>query len=162
MPASTTLPSMSSIEIAPQPTRQQLAAVDRTAPGKVTGRLKRALDAMVWTGINRNDAAQGAGLTDHSLYVALRRPHVKAYYLAECEVLRLSGRARRIHRLEAMVEQDENKQAVINAARALDNLSDEQVNSAARVQSPGFIIQVIGDVRVAQQPAPSATPLLEE
>jgi hypothetical protein len=29
-------------------TRQAIAARDRSLPGKVTGRLKRVLDAMVW------------------------------------------------------------------------------------------------------------------
>lgn len=136
---------MTDLAITDQPTRQQLAAQDRSLPGKVTGRLKRALDAMVWQGLKRAEAAQAAGLTDHSLYTALRRPHVKGYYLSECEVLRLSGRARRIHRLEQMVEQDDNKQAVINAARALDYQSDEQVTRGGQLAQPGFIIQVINN-----------------
>jgi len=62
--------AMSSTETS-QPTRQQLAAQGRSAPGKVTGRLKIALDAMVWRGMKRAEAAALAGLKEQSLYVAL-------------------------------------------------------------------------------------------
>lgn len=147
-----------------QPSHQALAAQGRSAPGKVTGRLRKAIDAMVWQGARRAEAAAIAGLTDHSLRSALRKPHVKAAYLSECEVLRLSGRARRIHRLEAMVEQDDNKAAVINAALALDRIGEEQQLAArSTLQAPGFMIQVI-----VQQPSPmphmqsnEAKPLIE-
>lgn len=127
-----------------QPSRQQLAAVDRSAPLKCTGKVKTAIDSMVWQGLRRDDAALAAGLTSHGLREALRKSHVKAYYNEQCEVLRLSGRARRIHRLEAMVEQDENKQAVINAVRALDHIDEAQQSAAGRTQMPGFVI-VIGN-----------------
>lgn len=134
---------MQSVTVSPQPTRQALEAKDRSLPGKVTGRIKRAIDAMVWQGARRDEAARIASLTDHSLRAALKKPHVKAYYLAECEVLRTSGRARRIHRLEAMVEQDDNKAAVINAALALDRIDAIEQSRTSQHQTPGFIIQVI-------------------
>jgi hypothetical protein len=38
------------------PTTPAEAAQDRSAPGKVTGRLKRALDAMIWQAMKRADA----------------------------------------------------------------------------------------------------------
>jgi hypothetical protein len=116
----------------------------------VTRKVKAAIDAMVWEGLKRADAAAKGQLTDHSLYVALTRPHVKQYYMQQCEVLRLSGRARRIHRLETISEQDDNKQAAVNAIRALDQIPDaDQVAGAARA-TPGVTI-IIGQT-------PSHTP----
>lgn len=107
----------------------------------VTGKNRAAIDAMVWQGLKRSDAAQSAGLTDHALYVALTKPHVKAYYLAQCEVLRLSGKARRIHRLNDMVEQDDNKAAVINAALALERMGDgESTAGSTASRTPGVVI----------------------
>ncbi len=75
-----------------QPSRQALAAKDRSLPGKVTGRLKRAIDLMVWEAASRSDAAKTVGMTDHSMRQALKRPHVMAYYTGELGVRRASGR----------------------------------------------------------------------
>lgn len=106
------------------------------------GKLRVALDLMVWEGLPRKEAAAKAGMTEHGLYKALRKPPVRAAYLAECEVLRTSGRARRIHRLEEMVEQNDNKAAVINAALALDRI-DAVEQSTARSTTPGLTIVVV-------------------
>lgn len=106
---------------------------------------------MVWLGLNRKQAAEHAGMTDNGLYIALRKPNVKALYASECEVLRLSGRARRIHRLEEMVEQDDNKAAVVNAALALERLGETEETSARRgaAAMPGFTIQLIQYIQQA-------------
>lgn len=146
-----------------QPTRQQLAAQGRSAPGKVTGKLRKALDAMVWEGLPRKEAAAKAGLTEHGLYKALRKPPVRAAYLAECEVLRTSGRARRIHRLEEMVEQNDNKAAVVNASIALDRDMGVDESAGARMQAPGFVIVVnTGTSVTAHQHGNDAKPLIEQ
>jgi len=139
-----TLPALS----APLPTK---SAAKPAKPLKVTGKNKVALDLMVWEGLKRSEAAEKAGLTDHSLYVALTKPHVKAYYIQQCEVLRTSGRARRIHRLEQMQEQDDNKAAVVNAILALERLGDSQVTGAAgQSATPGVIIQILTQAPVQQ------------
>jgi hypothetical protein len=124
------------------PSRQALAAQNRSLPGRVTGRLRKAIDAMVWDAASRPEAAQIAGMTDHSLRQALRRPHVMAFYRGECEVLRMSGRARRIHRLGEVVEQKENKMAVVQAAKALEQIVDEQAARGAGVQRAGLVIVI--------------------
>jgi len=118
-------------------------------------RIRTAIDRMVWHGMTRAAAAEAAGLKDNSLYVALRRPEVKSYYLSECEVLRTSGRARRIHRLEQMVEQDDNKQAVVNAVRALELMGDDEGMAANRANSlPGLQIVVVQTGTPLTQPQP--------
>lgn len=118
---------------------------------RMTRRVQHCIDLMVWDGLKRDDAAEKAGMKANSLYVALRKPDVRAYYLSECEVLRTSGRARRIHRLEQMAEQDDNKQAAVNAIRALDNISDEQQASIGASRSPGFQIVIVNS---QSQPKP--------
>ena len=59
-----------------EPTRQAIEAKGRAAPGRVTGKLKIAIERLVWFGDKRADAATAAGLTDHGLRSALRKPHV--------------------------------------------------------------------------------------
>ena len=125
------------------PTRQAIAARNRSLPGRVTGRLHRAIEAMVWEGASRKEAAERAGLSDHGLRQALRRPHVLAHYRAECEVLRASGRAKRLHRLEELAQQDENRNAAVAAIKTAEQLGDEQAATGARRQLPGLIIQIV-------------------
>jgi hypothetical protein len=137
-----------------QPTRQAIAARDRSGKGMVTGRLKRALDEMVWAGARRTDAATIAGMTDHSLRSALKKPHVKAYYLMELGVLRESTRAKVHHRLEALADQDEHKAAAVKACQIL--IADDPVYDNRRagiVSSPGLIIQVLNIPAPPRDPA---------
>src|ERR1043165_1664625 len=50
-----------------QPTRQAIAAKERSGKLTVTGKLKVALDEMLFKGSRRADAAAAAGMTDHGL-----------------------------------------------------------------------------------------------
>lgn len=44
-----------------------------------------------------------------------------------------------------MVEQDENKQAVINAIRALDQIDEVQQSRSNAPQLPGLVVQIINN-----------------
>jgi hypothetical protein len=124
-------------------TRQAIAARDRSLPGRVTGKLYKAVAAMVWEGASRKEAAQVAGLSDHGLRQALRRPHVLAHYLSECEVLRVSGRAKRLHRLEELAEQNTNMNAAVAAIKTAELMPDDPVKRGGAVASPGIVIRVV-------------------
>jgi hypothetical protein len=129
-----------------KPSRQALAIPGRSAPGKVTGKLKVAIETMVWSGACRADAAKIAGLTDHSLRTALKKPHVKQAYLAELEVLRLSARARAFHRLIELSEQNDNRGAAVAAVRTMVlEGQDEAQRGFGVTQSPGLTIQIVTD-----------------
>lgn len=119
--------------------------IERSKPGKITGRLRKALDAMVWQALARDDAAKAAGLTPHALYCALRKPHVRAAYLAECEVLRTSGRAKRLHRLDELAMQSTNLNAAVAAIKVAEGLGDDQAaTNRTGATIPGVTI-IIGD-----------------
>lgn len=138
-----------------QPTRQAVAVVDRSARGRVTGKLRRAIEAMVWDAARRPEAAASAGLTDHSLRSALKKPHVAAYYRAECEHRRNSGRARRIQRLEEIADQSVNLNAAVAAIKTAETLGEGSDVSGARgaaAQSPGFIINIVNAPSTQPQP----------
>ncbi|MCK1718874.1 hypothetical protein [Bradyrhizobium sp. 141] len=135
-----TVPAVATASIPDQPRKQARIL-------KITRKVRDAISLMVWEGLKRDDAAQRVGMKDNSLYVALRKPDVRAFYLSECEVLRTSGRARRLHRLEQMSEQDDNKQAAVNAILALERLapSDEAaVGRAASMPGLQIVIQTNG------------------
>ena len=126
------------------PTRQAIAAKNRSAPGKVTGRLHAAIMEMVWKGSSRAEAAAAAQMTDHSLRQAFRRPHVKAFYLRELGTLRSSERAKTFHRLCEIRDQDENRNAAVSAAKLLEALEAETTaHPIYGPTMPGLTIQII-------------------
>jgi len=99
---------------------------------------------MVWQGLKRAEAAQQADLKEHSLYVALRLPHVKAYYAEQLEVLRTSERARNIHRAIAIRDAANNMPAM-HAIKWLEGEQDQSVSSGRGgvAQSPGVTFVIV-------------------
>lgn len=122
------------------PTRQAIAAKDRSGKLTVSGKLKVAIDAMLYEGARRADAAASAGLTDHAVRAALRKPHVLAYYNAGLVVLRESERARNIHRLIEIRDKAENMPAV-QAIRDLE-LTPDQARAGDRGPRAGWMIDL--------------------
>jgi hypothetical protein len=142
-------------------TRQAIEAVNRSGRNKVTGKLRIALTQMVWAGSRRADAAREAGMSNHGLREALKKPHVKAYYLAELGTLRESERAKTFHRLCDLRDQDENKNAAVAAAKALEQIADEAVvRNAGVTATPGVVIKMVTLVQ-AQSPAQPPTLTIE-
>jgi hypothetical protein len=115
------------------PTRQAAAIPGRSARNKVTGKLKTALDLMVWENLRRKEAAEKAGLADASLRFAFRKPHVMAYYHAELAALRNNLRAHNVHRLDKIADGSANDMAKVAAVKALEIIADQ----ADEKQRPG-------------------------
>jgi hypothetical protein len=113
---------------------------------RIGGRLKQALDLMVWGDGERryfpdNEAAAIAGLNVISIRNALHKPHVLAYYKQQREVLRARESPANIHRLIEIRDFAPNLPA-IHAIRLLEQIGDEQTNKP-NIPSPGISIRVI-------------------
>lgn len=122
---------------------------------RVTARVRAAIEAMVWQGLQRADAARAAELAEHSLYQALRRPPVKALYLSELQALRDSERARSFHTLVEVRDQTDNQMARVQAVKAM--YPDEQVlggRADANTSVPGVVVRIIN---LVQQTEPIST-----
>jgi hypothetical protein len=120
--------------------KQAIEAQNRSGKLVVSGRLKSAIDRMVWNGDHRGAAATHAGMTDHGVREALRKPHVKAYYREQLEMLRLSERPRNIHRL-AEIRDAANNMPAVNAIKLLEQIDDD-APAAGRQTVPGLVIYV--------------------
>jgi hypothetical protein len=118
------------------PTRQAAAIDGRSRRGAVTGKLKAALEFMVWEGLKYQDAATKAGLAASSVRFALRKPHVLQHYNAELAALRTSARALNFHRLDKIADDSKNDMARVAAVKALELISDQ----ADERQRPGAAI----------------------
>jgi hypothetical protein len=126
------------------PTRQAAAIEGRSARNRVTGKLKIAIEAMIWEGLPRAEAAAKAGMVDSSLRFALRKPHVLAHHNAELAALRTSLRARNAHRLNTIAQESPNHMASVAAIKTLEGLAEasEQHLTAAPQQTPGLTIVI--------------------
>lgn len=128
---------------------------------RVTGKNKAAIDAMVWEGLKRSEAAAKAGLKDHALYVALTKPHVKAYYSQQLEVLRTSERARNIHTLAEVRDQTANQMARVQAVKALEQIDDGEQAARGSQTLPGLQIVIVqAGPLIAQQAHIDDKPLI--
>ena len=123
-------------------TRQSQAIDGRSLPLKVTGKLRIAIEQMVWHGARRQDAAERAGLKDHSLRAALRKGHVMAHYHAELGVLRESTRAKNFHRLDGIAEDSPNAMAKVAAIKVMEAISEPLASVAAGQSLAGWVIDI--------------------
>lgn len=139
-------------ELPAAPTRQALAIEGRSGKGVVSGKLKTALDLMIWEGIKRDDAAAKAGLKDHSLKVALRKPHVLSYFNGELAALRQSLKAKNIHRLDGIADASPNQMAKVQAIRTLEQLTEHADQRPGGGSAPPAGLTIV----VVQPPAPLA------
>jgi hypothetical protein len=148
------------------PTRQAAAIPGRSAGNKVTGKLKVALDLMVWSGEKRADAAEKAGLADASLRGALRKPHVLQHYNAELAALRTSLRAKNVHRLDSIADKSKNDMAKVAAIKTMEVIADQadEKQRPGTALLPGLQIVIVNGTSApkvigpAPFPAPAAIP----
>ena len=119
------------------------AVVGRSKRLQVTGKLKVAIEAMVFKAMPRAKAADYAGLSEQAVYAALRKPHVLAFYDQLLEVLRTSERARNLHALYEVRDQTANQNARVAAVRTLERQLDEEDAPGTRQAVPGFVINVV-------------------
>lgn len=146
------LPRMST-PLATELTQRQIGRREASKPAKVTGRLKRALDLMVWDGKRDNDAAVETGMTVTAIRLALQRPHVRAYFREQMDVFRARESPRNIHRL-CEIRDAANNMPAVNAVKALEQLGDGANGNSAggAMRSPGITIVVQGNAEVRETP----------
>lgn len=118
---------------------------------RITGKVRTAIEAMVWDGLPRAQAAEKAGISEHGLYKALRKPPVKAFYLSELEVLRTSERAANIHALREVRDAKSNQMATVAAVKVLEQLTDQASERGAAGATPGVVVQIVNQLTAGHQ-----------
>ena len=119
----------------------------RSAPRRVTGRLKHALDLMIWGGddgmpVEWEEAAKRAGLRTRTLRLAIQKPHVRVYLNKQRRAFLGAISAKNISRAAAIRDQDANRMAALGAIKFLEDGGDSS-RSAGPVRTPGICIQII-------------------
>jgi hypothetical protein len=126
-----------------EPSRQAIAAKDRSGKLTVSGKLKIAIDLML-EGSRRDDAAKQAGMTPHGLREAMKKAHVRGYFNSGLQVMRESERARNVLALATVRDTSSNDMARVSAAKALEQIADPTLpggSGGGRARS-GWVIDV--------------------
>lgn len=156
MQATTSKP-MTSTDIAP--TAPTVPTHKRTGkPLKVAGKVSELLDKMIETGLRYPDAAAAIGMHVRAARKALDQPHVLNELRRRKQVFRDGICAGNILRLAEIRDQDDNKQAAVNAIKALEQLDDEPTTSSHRDRAPGVVIYIGSDLH--QQRTIEVKPLI--
>ena len=119
---------------------------------KLTPKQRIAIEAMVFEGQERRQAAKTANLSDEAIRVALTKPHVLAY-LNECqEVLRTSLRPRALHKMGKLLNakteriQFESAKYLDGMDRPSHTIGAQQINvnvqNNVNVETPGYVIKL--------------------
>lgn len=95
--------------------------------------------------LGRDQAAEAVGLARHSLYLALRHPHVRARLRELEEVLRTSERPRAFGRIVELAHGAESEKVSLDASKfiASDGRSDAGVTVNVGIQvQPGYLVRL--------------------
>lgn len=122
--------------------------LERSAPGRVTGRLKAALDAMLWENLTDNEAASKFKITVTAIRLALKRPHVARYLREQRQVLHARELGRNSQALIKIRDESANAMAQVAAVREIERIADGETQHPRTPQAPGFVI-------IVQQPGPA-------
>ena len=122
--------------------RRSDAALNRSPKNSVGGRLKKAIDAMVWTNATDSEAATQFKISVTAIRLALKKPHVRLYLKEQREVLHARELARNSHALIAVRDQTGNPMARVAAVRQLEHVVEAE-SAHPHVTTPGICIQII-------------------
>jgi hypothetical protein len=123
---------------------------------KVKGKLREAIDLIVFEGADLQTASSKSGLTSYTLRQAFARPHVIAHLKARREVLRESLCGSNILRL-GQIRDAANNMPAIQAIRDLEGIGERQHSAASGASaSVGLTIRIIN--QSASQPMIDVTP----
>lgn len=141
------------------PAAQKAAALlskqDKKEP-VVGEKTKAAIEAMVFEGKHRKEAAADAGMVDESLRQMLLKPHV-LLYLNQCmEVLRTSERPRSLLKVVQLRDKAGSERVQLDAAKYIDGMdrgahqvgatvvNNTLINNTVNV-TPGYVLDLRPD-----------------
>jgi hypothetical protein len=111
---------------------------------RVTPKVRKAIQLMVWEGMQIVEAAKQVGLTGQAMRLAIEKPAVLAALKREKQVLRESVSARNIHRLREIRDAADNMPA-IQAIRTLEQLGEETHTASGLTPSQGITIRIVNE-----------------
>jgi hypothetical protein len=117
--------------------------------GRLTPKVRTAIEEIVFRGRNREEAATIAGIQPDSLYRALRRPEVLSYRTLLMEVLRSGASARTLSKIENLMDTATSEHVRLQAAQwlagidGISPLARQEIEHRHVGTAPGLTINLI-------------------
>lgn len=143
---------------APARTSDNLPAEQRPSkPRRVSGRLKAALDAIVYEALEMDEAAKRVGMTTRNIRQAMQRPWVIAYIRQARALLVHELAAGNPRHLQTMRSSSPNGMVRLGAARVIEEIAGGGVNRGTTVNvgvnvAAGYILDL------SERPRPEPSP----
>jgi hypothetical protein len=113
----------------PTTTGKSAKQADKSPKNGIGGRLKTALDDMVWNGTPWEQAARKANLTVRSMRMSMQKGHVLRYIRDQRGVVLAQESSRNLARLVELRDQDENRNAAVASARTIENMANDALGT---------------------------------
>lgn len=104
-------------------------------------RQRQFVELMVWSGLSHTGAAEKLRVPPRTARWWMRHAAILRAIQVENQVLRASARARNIHRLEELRDQNRNLAAAVAAARVIEDMGSEE-GTRPPGQTVGWIIAI--------------------
>lgn len=158
-------PSKQTVQSVAHRAQKAAASIRKEKKEIVVGaKTKAAIEAMVFEGKLRRQAAEAVGMSDESLRQMLLKPHVLAFLNQCMEVLRTSERPRSLLKVVELRDKAESERVQLDAAKYIDGMdrgvhqvgatviNNTQINNTVNV-TPGYVIKIDrrNDVKSAPQ-----------
>jgi hypothetical protein len=125
------------------PLEDKLPNIDKPKRMQIRGKLAAAIDAMVFEGLQMDQAALRVKCSTRAIRKAFERPHVLSHIRKRKEVLRVAISSKNIIRLGQIRDAADNMPAV-NAIKTLEELgSIEHIARSSNNASPGIVIRIM-------------------
>ena len=122
--------------------------IHRSQPGRIQGKLKKALDLMVFQGLWFVEASKQVGLLPQAMRKALEKPHVISYLREQKQVFRASVSSQNIFKLADIRDNADNAMAQLGAIKVLEQI-DGDVKANQQSNQPGFVIVIASNAPVS-------------
>jgi hypothetical protein len=143
---------MTSTDIAPSSQRQPAPTDKPKRALQVEGKLKAALDLMVFgpqegenagLALDLAQACRSVGMRYSSMRKAIEKPHVRQYLSAQKQVFRAAASAQNISYAVKMRADAGNAMAQLGAMKFIEQDAEQSERSAASARTPGIVVQII-------------------
>lgn len=128
------------------------------ADPRIRGRLREAIELMVYEGLVRKAAAERAGMTDHSLRCALNRDHVRAFRTSLFRAMVNAEAERSVAVMVQLRDTSSSEHVRLEAAKqlaALGGVKPPETPKNTRPDAiPGYIIDLTPTEVIEGQPQP--------
>jgi hypothetical protein len=125
---------------------------------RVTEKVRVAITGIVFEALTRSEACKKAKITPHGLYVAMRKPHVMAFYRSCMEVLRAGAGGAAVAKIEKLMHTAVSEHVQLASAQWMAGI--EGIGPVAKAEIQHRHSHLVAGLVVVRASQPEPAPVL--